>query len=120
MGKIRLRLHRLVFLNEGNTVVTGPILEEAYFSNHINDYLMDRFGQDGNGGISNALQYVAGKYGGGRYRIYLDQIILDGSQTVYGGEITSIKSYLFELAGPSKDPALTKEPYFSPFTGKWE
>lgn len=116
MAMIRLRLHRLVAMPHNphsNHQFVGPLLEDAHFTQHVNDYLMDRFGQDGNGGITNALQYVVEKYGGGRYIICFEQILTGSSLPV------TLKSYHFELAGPSKDLAPT-EPYFSPFTGKWE
>jgi len=85
----------------------GPLLEDAHFTQHIHDYLMDKF----ENGIT---KYVAQNYGGGKYIIYLEEVLANSSLPV------SLGCYPFEIVGPAKDPPPTKEPYFSPFTGKWE
>lgn len=98
---IKIELHRLA--PQGSPPVwqsSQPLETRVIPTNKGSTFFLDEFGDDGNSGIDNALDYVKQKYGGGKYelRIY------------HNGRYTNRQ--FFELAGKPKDT------YVSPFTGK--
>lgn len=97
---VTLELLRLILSPKINSI----ILEKRQISDtDINNYLVKEFGDDNNGGITNALAYVDQKYGGGKYQLKIYQ------SNCY------VNSHNFELSG---SPKVAKDPYISPFTGK--
>ncbi len=84
----------------------GIILETRHNISdlNLNNYFVKEFGEDSNGGITNALSYVEQKYGGGCYQLRIYQQLLREDKYIH--------SQTFELAG------LPKATYISPFSGK--
>lgn len=105
MIKLELRRLRSVWHNtKWNESIPdkGVILETRHNISDpdINKFFAKEFGEDGNGGIDNALSYVGQKYGGGSYQL---RVYRHGKYCW---------SQRFELAG------LPKPTYVSPFSGE--